>query len=129
MKYLTFLLVGAAVGRSAFAQTPAPPQYEDFMIHPSCNSSETFQLRKGFQDAVVLADHAAKHILRYGNASEQYRRYFGQAPSGQVIGWYDKIVHGDRAHALFRCDDPDGNCKLPGEFDQWPRQLVGVAPN
>ncbi|KAL8917343.1 MAG: hypothetical protein Q9208_008013 [Pyrenodesmia sp. 3 TL-2023] len=85
----------------------------DFVIHPSCNASETIQLRKGLADAVALADHAVQHILRYGNSSEHYRKYFGNAPSGEAIGYFDKIIHGDKGNALFRCDNPDGNCNQP----------------
>lgn len=88
----------------------------EFQVHPSCNHSEETQLRKALQDAVTLADHAKQHILRHSNASEHYRKYFGEGPSGQVLGWYDKIINGDRGRALFRCDNPDGNCALPGKL-------------
>ncbi|KAI9681510.1 MAG: hypothetical protein M1817_002794 [Caeruleum heppii] len=91
----------------------------DFQIHSSCNSTETIQLRKGLADAVTLAEHAKDHVLRYGNGSEHYRKYFGEASSGEVIGWYEKIVNGDKAHALFRCDDPDGNCVQPEWGGHW----------
>ena len=86
----------------------------DFVIHESCNASETTQLRKGLADAVALAEHAKQHILRYSNSSEHYRKYFGDAPSGEAIGYYEKVISGDRGNALFRCDNPDGNCELPG---------------
>lgn len=86
----------------------------EFVIHESCNSSEVIQLRKGLADAVTLAEHAKEHILRFGNSSAHYQKYFGDAPSGEAIGYYEKVVSGDRGDALFRCDDPDGNCKQPG---------------
>lgn len=89
---------------------------QDFLIHTSCNATETIQLRKALADAVKLADHAKQHILRYGNSSEHYRKYFGSAPSGEAIGYFDKIVNGDRSNTLFRCDNPDGNCDFPGRF-------------
>ena len=87
---------------------------KDFVIHESCNSTEVIQLRKGLADAVALADHAKQHILRFGNSSEHYRKYFGDAPSGEAIGYYEKVISGDKGNALFRCDNPDGNCDQPG---------------
>ena len=87
-----------------------------FVIHESCNATEVIQLRKGLADAVTLAEHAKEHILRFGNSSAHYQKYFGDAPSGEAIGYYEKVVSGDRGDALFRCDNPDGNCKQPGTF-------------
>ncbi|KAL8970067.1 MAG: hypothetical protein Q9197_004017, partial [Variospora fuerteventurae] len=77
------------------------------------------QLRKGLADAVALADHAKAHILRWGNSSEHYRKYFGNAPSGEAIGYYEKVINGDKANALFRCDNPDGNCDQPEWGGHW----------
>lgn len=90
----------------------------EYVIHSSCNDSETIQLRKGLADAVTLADHAVQHILRWGNSSEHYRKYFGNAPSGEAIGYYEKVINGDKGNALFRCDNPDGNCDQPGTYAQ-----------
>lgn len=89
---------------------------KDFVIHDSCNATQTTQIRKGLADAVTLAEHAKEHILRFSNSSAHYRKYFGDAASGEAIGNYERIVNGDRGDALFRCDDPDGNCKQPGTF-------------
>lgn len=88
---------------------------QDFIIHHSCNATETVQLRKALADAVKLAGHAKQHILRYGNSSAHYRKYFGNAPSGEAIGYFDKVVNGNRQTSLFRCDNPDGNCVFPGK--------------
>lgn len=87
----------------------------EFPIHSSCNATETRQLRKALHEAVELADHAKQHVLRWGKASEHYQKYFGDAPTGEVIGWFEKVVRGDRARVLFRCDNPDGNCNIPSE--------------
>ncbi|KAI4229090.1 MAG: hypothetical protein L6R36_001152 [Xanthoria steineri] len=92
---------------------------KDFLIHDSCNATEVTQLRKGLADAVTLADHAKQHILRFGNSSEHYRKYFGDAPSAEAIGNFERIVSGDRANALFRCDNPDGNCNQPEWGGHW----------
>lgn len=88
-----------------------------YNIHQSCNVTERRLLQRGLDDAVTLATHARDHALRFGNSSELYRRYFGNAPTAEVTGNLDRVVNADRADTLFRCDDPDGNCKLPGIRD------------
>lgn len=57
-------------------------------IHESCNATERAQLKRGLDEAATLAQHARDHILRFGNSSEFYQKYFGNAPTGEVIGWY-----------------------------------------
>lgn len=85
----------------------------EFQIHPSCNASQRLQIQTGLNEAVQLAQHAKEHVLRWGNSSDIFRKYFGaNAPTFEAIGAYDIIVNGDRGNALFRCDDPDGNCAL-----------------
>lgn len=88
----------------------------EWQIHSSCNASEARQIRRGLAEAVELAGHASEHILRWGNSSEIYQKYFGDAPTGEAIGFLEKIATGDRGGALFRCDDPDGNCALEGQY-------------
>lgn len=83
-------------------------------IHESCNATERALLNKGLDDAATLAAHAKDHVLRFGNSSAMFQKYFGTAPSAEVVGWYDKIANGDRSRFKFRCDDADGNCVLPG---------------
>ena len=89
---------------------------DEYPIHPSCNATERAQLQEALSEAIALAEHARQHVLRWGNASAHYRRYFGNQPSGEVIGNLDKIANGDRGGVLFRCDNPDGNCALEGEY-------------
>lgn len=86
-----------------------------YPIHPSCNLTETTQLRTALAELEALAEHAAAHVLRWGNSSEIYRKYFGDAPSAPVIGNFERVVNGDKARTLFRCDDPDGNCQIPSK--------------
>lgn len=85
-----------------------------FPIHESCNATQAHQIAVGLNETILLAEHAKEHVLRYTNSSEIYRRYFGDRPPFEVIGAYDLIVNGDKANVLFRCDNPDGNCDLPG---------------
>ncbi len=87
-----------------------------FPIHSSCNASQARQLRAALAETVELAQHAKEHVLRWANNSEQYQKYFGDAPIAEVTGNLDTIVSGDRGSVLFRCDNPDGNCELEGEF-------------
>lgn len=90
----------------------------EYPIHNSCNGSETALLRQGLAEAEMLAQHAKDHIMRFGNGSTHFQRYFGTAASGEPAGWFDKVVNGDKAGVLFRCDDPDQNCATQeGETD------------
>jgi hypothetical protein len=84
----------------------------EFPLHESCNSTQRAVLRRAFSDGIRLAQHAKEHILRWGNSSAFYQRYFGAAPTAEPIGWYERIVSADRRGLLFRCDDIDGNCRL-----------------
>ncbi len=88
----------------------------EYPIHSSCNTTENNQLRTALREMELLTEHAKEHVLRWGNGSEIYRKYFGDAPSAAVIGNLDRVVNGDKARTLFRCDDADGNCKLEGKL-------------
>jgi hypothetical protein len=94
------------------SQTPdwAAGAVTEYPIHTSCNGSENALLRQALIEAETLAAHARDHILRFGNSSSYYLKYFGKANSGEPAGWFDKVVNGDKAGVLFRCDDPDQNC-------------------
>lgn len=89
---------------------------QEYPIHSSCNATEERQIRQGLNEAIELASHARDHISIFGNSSYFYRKYFGTAPSGEAIGWFEKLISGDKTGLLFRCDDPDDNCKLDGGF-------------
>ena len=101
------------------------PAYEiqGFPIHSSCNGTERNQLQKAFGDTIKIAQQAAQHIYTHGNESELYTKYFGLAPTAEVIGWYEKVVYGNREGILFRCDDIDGNCHQEGKFPPLPQYL------
>ncbi|KAL7624634.1 Prenylated Rab acceptor protein 1 [Parahypoxylon ruwenzoriense] len=105
---------------------PAPTPYnwaagatEQYPIHSSCNATERALLSRGLGDAIKLAEHAKQHVLRFGSSSDFYAKYFGAAPTAEVIGWYDRIVSADRGGIWFRCDDIDGNCQIPGYGGHW----------
>jgi hypothetical protein len=73
-------------------------------------------IQHGLDEAMTLVGHARDHILRYGNSSEVYTKYFGDAPTGEPIGWFTKIADGDKSGILFRCDNIDGNCDQEGRY-------------
>ncbi|KAL6244506.1 Prenylated Rab acceptor protein 1, partial [Rhinocladiella similis] len=90
-----------------------------FPIHSSCNASQAHQLATGLNETILLVEHAKEHILRWGNKSEIYQKYFGDRPPYDAIGAYEIIVNGDKSGVLFRCDNPDGNCVLKGWAGHW----------
>lgn len=92
---------------------------KSFPIHKSCNDTEFNQLSSAFNEVQKLAAHAKDHTLRFGNESKFYKKYFGDSPTAEVVGWYENIVNADKSDVLFRCDDPDGNCKLEGWAGHW----------
>jgi len=82
----------------------------NYTIHPSCNITQRRQLENALAETIELASHARDHILRWGNSSTFYTKYFGQGPTAEPMGWYSKVSDADKTRALFRCDDPDMNC-------------------
>ncbi|KPI39708.1 Major allergen Asp f 2 [Cyphellophora attinorum] len=91
----------------------------EYTIHESCNATQASQIADGLREAVELAEHAKAHILRWGNESEIYRKYFGNDPPYTAIGSFDIIGNGDKAGVIFRCDNPDGNCEQEGWAGHW----------
>ncbi|KAK4246571.1 putative peptidase domain-containing protein [Corynascus novoguineensis] len=116
--------------------TAAPTPYDfatgavtSYPIHQSCNSTLRRQLERALDETVELAAHARDHILRWGVDSPFVQKYFGVSndtvtsghsdshsnsatvPSTATpLGWYSRIVAGDKRGMTFRCDDPDRNC-------------------
>lgn len=86
-----------------------------YPIHSSCNATQRAQIAAGLNETILLASHAKQHILRWGNSSELYQRYFGDLPPYEAIGAFDQVVSGDKGAVLFRCDNPDGNCANAGK--------------
>lgn len=48
--------------------------------------TERRQLEKAFGDAIKIAQNAAHHLYRHGNQSELFTKYFGEAPTAEIIG-------------------------------------------
>ena len=124
----------ATVTVTEVASAPAPTStawnagaVDSFPIHSSCNATESAQIKKGLEETLTIVRHARDHILRWGNSSEIYQKYFGNASTGEPIGWYTKIADGDKAGVLFRCDNPDGNCDQEGKRE--PTSFVRNTTN
>lgn len=117
-RHATTVTVAAAVA----AQTPTAwdaGAVHEYPIHASCNATQHAYIRKGLDETMKLCSQARDHILRWGNSSDIYRKYFGDAPTGEPLGWFTKIVDGDKSDVLFRCDNPDGNCNNEGWAGHW----------
>ncbi|KAG9664892.1 zincin, partial [Aureobasidium melanogenum] len=106
-------------GTTATSYPQPAVELQGFPIHSSCNGTERRQLEKALGDTIKIAQQAAQHIYTHGNESDLYTKYFGKAPTAEVIGWYEKLVHGDHDGVLFRCDDIDGNCRQEGWGGHW----------
>lgn len=91
----------------------------DFPIHASCNATLRNQLEAGLKETVQIAAHARDHLLRWGSESDLAKKYFGNASVAGPIGWYSRVVHGNKDGMLFRCDDIDGNCHQDGWAGHW----------
>ena len=112
------------VARQAKTTTSAPTtasQYvwnknfaQEYVIHESCNSTERAQLLYAFEETAILANHAKDHILAHGAESDFYKLWFGDAKTGEAMGWYEKIASGNKGAMLWRCDDIDDRCSDPG---------------
>jgi len=108
------LTASAPVAAAPVATTWNAGAVQNFPIHASCNVTQRVMLQKGLNEAMTIVSHARDHILRWGSSSAIYTKYFGDAPTGEPIGWYTKLADGDKADILFRCDDIDGNCGQSG---------------
>ncbi|CAD0090083.1 unnamed protein product [Aureobasidium vineae] len=106
-------------GTTATSYPQPATEIQGFPIHSSCNGTERNQLEKALEDTIKLARQAANHVLSHGSTSELYAKYFGNASTAEVVGWYEKLIYGDHEGVLFRCDDIDGNCHQEGWGGHW----------
>lgn len=96
----------------------------EYPIHVSCNATERAQLSRAFNETIILAQHAKDHILRFGNSSDHFVKYFGNSSTtAEPAGWFDKVINGDKEGVLFRCDDIDNKCYQDG---RWIWLLVAI---
>lgn len=146
VKMITSLLTATLVLASAITASPIAPESQtptlsvpvptttpvqklhdwtngwqtSFPIHESCNTTLRSQLQQGLDEAVLLAQHARNHLLRWGHLSRFTQRYFGNGSTALPVGWYDRIIAADKTEMLFRCDDPDRNCETQKSKPQTP---------
>ncbi|EKD18134.1 major allergen Asp f 2 precursor [Drepanopeziza brunnea f. sp. 'multigermtubi' MB_m1] len=96
----------------------------EISIHVSCNATERAQLQRALNETMTLAQHAKDHIMRFGNSSHIYVKYFGHdSTTAEPAGWYDKIVDGDKTGVVFRCDDVDNKCSNDGWAGHWRGEI------
>ncbi|VVT51196.1 uncharacterized protein SAPINGB_P003016 [Magnusiomyces paraingens] len=80
-------------------------------IRSSCNATNSNILSRALSDTIDVAQHARLHLLRYGNSSDIFPRYFGNASAAaEPLGWYDFLANGDKSGLVLRCDDVDDRC-------------------
>jgi len=120
---IPFLLLSSAVSaiptpvQNQTTTSPSPwdsDAVSQYPIHSSCNATQRLQIETGLNESIALAAHAKEHILRWGNKSSIYRKYFGNRPLFEPIGIYELLNSGDKGSVLFRCDNPDGKCEIDG---------------
>ena len=133
-----------ATSTSSLSSTATPTPYDftagavtAFPIHESCNSTLRRQLERALDETVELAAHARDHILRFGSDSPFVQKYFGTGnntngtalvSTAAPLGWYSRIVAGDRGNMTFRCDDPDRNCETQdGAFPLLLDSITGTV--
>lgn len=78
-------------------------------IHGSCSAVQTNQLLAGLKDTETFTSAALSHLHTHGRSSPIFKKYFGDSPTAEVIGWFSRILYAAKPGALFRCDDIDGN--------------------
>lgn len=61
-----------------------------------------------------IAMTARNHVLSNGADDFLFKKYFGDGATAEVIGWFDKLLYGDKTGVLLRYDDIDRNCHQGG---------------
>jgi len=111
----TSTVVASLVLSSHSSTSPPPATIQNnvappYPIHSSCNTTLQRQLSRALWETVELAQHAYDHLLREGQESPFFKKYFGNSTTAPVLGWFARVASADRGHMTFRCDDPDRNC-------------------
>ncbi|RMZ91262.1 hypothetical protein DV736_g1483, partial [Chaetothyriales sp. CBS 134916] len=130
MSIILKTLLLAAISSALAAPTTAKVRQDDesctkadigslFPIHKSCNDTQAHLIAHGLNETIGLVTVARDYVLQYSNSSKIYQKYFGDRPPYEVIGAYDMIINGNKSEVLFRCDNPDGNCDIPGYGGHW----------
>ncbi|RPA73082.1 zincin, partial [Ascobolus immersus RN42] len=75
-----------------------------------CSTPQTRQIHRGLLETEELVANALSHLHTHGRSSSIFKKYFGDSPTAEPIGWFSRILYAAKPGALLRCDDPDGNC-------------------
>lgn len=102
-------------------RAPSDGVVTDIPIHESCNGTQRAQIQKGFDDMKTLAQVSLDRLFAHGPTDEFFVKYFGEgADPAPVVGYLEEVLYSDKSETLFRCDDPDANCKnLPDWAGHW----------
>lgn len=82
----------------------------NYFVNGTCSSDNGRLVVSALAQAVNVAEHARKHLLRYRNSSDAFKRYFGTSPAACPLGVYDLISNGDNSDISFTCEDLDNKC-------------------
>ncbi|KAJ9115942.1 hypothetical protein QFC22_005085 [Naganishia vaughanmartiniae] len=121
----TLLAIGVALLPVTFATPIALEEralanyVEEVTIHSSCNTTQRRQLTKALSDTWELVSMAKEYTYTNGANDSLYELYFGDGPITNVIGAFDAVLKSNKDGVLLRCDDIDGNCRLPGWRGHW----------
>ncbi|KAH0612921.1 uncharacterized protein H6S33_009301 [Morchella sextelata] len=113
---------GSSPTSSAYTPVPTVPPVIGALgveIHKSCNVTERRQLEAALKDTEELVSVARDYVLDNGSDDPLFKKYFGAGSTAEVIGWFDKLLYGDKSGVLLRCDDIDGNCHQAGWAGHW----------
>lgn len=73
------------------------------------------------RDTFEVVSFAKDYVTANGAQDPIFKLYFGDKPEAftNVVGVLDSVLHSNKEGVLFRCDDPDNNCRLPGYRGHW----------
>ncbi|RDB17278.1 Antigen 1 [Hypsizygus marmoreus] len=118
---LMFLAILSCSLALAFPLQPRKMNYytKNIGIHPSCNATQTRQLKKALADTYEIVNVARKYVLANGPEDLLYKKYFGDGDYISVLGAFDGILVSNKEGVLLRCDNIDGNCDQEGWAGHW----------
>lgn len=102
----------------------------NFVSYPeikNCNSSQTKQINKYYQDFIEVSSVARSNLLENGADDEAFKHWFGEEGNPlTVLGVIDNLVQGNKNGVLYRCDDVDDLCAA--HSSDWPGYHRESAP-
>lgn len=107
-----------------------PDFQKDFTINNTCNASESSVLSSALHQAIEVSEHARQHLLRYGNSSDIFKKYFGHNPPFIPLGVYDFLSNGNKGNFTFGCQDFEKKCNsTTSGFYVYKKSQIVVCSN